>query len=77
MKKEIKNREDIGLLVHTFYAKIRADKEISHFFNDTITDSDAHLEKLTDFWETSLFGGRKYQGNPLLVHIEVDKKFNH
>jgi hemoglobin len=75
MKKEIKDRKDLSLLVRSFYSKIRADKEIGPFFNETITDWEEHLEKLTDFWETSLFGGRKYQGNPLTAHVEVDKHF--
>jgi len=29
---------------------------------------------LTDFWETNLFFKRKYFGNPMHAHIEVDKK---
>jgi hemoglobin len=77
MKKTIENREDISLLVHSFYAKIRADKEIGFFFNDTIQNWDEHLEKLTDFWETNLFAVRKYDGNPIAVHNEVDKRFGH
>lgn len=76
MKKEIQNREDITLLVHTFYDKIRANQEIGSFFNETIQDWEEHLEKLTDFWETSLFPVRKYSGNPIEAHIKVDEKFN-
>lgn len=65
MKKEIENRADVSLLVHSFYKKIRADKEIGHFFNETIHNWEEHLEKLTDFWENNLFAVRKYYGNPL------------
>lgn len=75
MKKEIENREDIVLLVHTFYDKIRADKEIGFYFNEMITDWDAHLEKLTDFWESNIFATRKYNGNPLEAHNKVDEHF--
>lgn len=77
IKKQIENREDISLLVRTFYAKIRADAEIGHFFNEKITDWEEHLEKLTDFWETNLFAVKKYKGNPLEAHNEVDDYFNH
>lgn len=77
IKKQIENREDISLLVRTFYAKIRADAEIGHFFNGKITDWEEHLEKLTDFWETNLFAVKKYKGNPLEAHNEVDDYFNH
>lgn len=76
MKKEIENREDITLLVHTFYDAIRKDKEIGFYFNETIQDWSAHLEKLTDFWEMNLFGGRHFEGNPIAAHNRVDQKFN-
>ncbi|MEW5674757.1 group III truncated hemoglobin [Flavobacterium enshiense] len=77
MKRDIENRNDLSLLVHTFYDKIRANEEIGHFFNETITDWYAHLEKLTDFWENNLFAVRKYFGDPLTAHVEVDEKFQH
>ncbi len=76
MKKQIENRADIEFLVHQFYDKIRADQEIGFYFNNMITDWDAHLEKLTDFWETNLFAVRKYKGNPHEVHNEVDAHFD-
>jgi hemoglobin len=76
VKKQIENRADIEFLVHQFYDKIRADQEIGFYFNKMITDWDAHLEKLTDFWETNLFAVRKYKGNPHAVHNEVDAHFN-
>lgn len=76
MKKEIENRADISLLVHQFYAKIRADQEIGFYFNMIIQDWEAHLEKLTDFWETNLFAVKKYKGNPHAVHNEVDTSFD-
>lgn len=76
-KKDIENREDLSLLVRTFYAKIRANEEIGSYFNGTITDWEAHLEKLTDFWENNLFAVRKYFGDPLKAHVEVDEKFQH
>jgi hemoglobin len=75
MKKQIENRADIEVLVHAFYAKIRADKEIGFYFNTMIKDWDTHLEKLTDFWETNLFAVKKYKGNPQEVHNEVDAHF--
>ncbi len=55
MKQDIKNREDVFLLVSTFYKKVRANENIGFFFNETIEDWPAHLDKLTDFWETNLF----------------------
>ncbi|OIP49907.1 MAG: globin [Flavobacteriaceae bacterium CG_4_8_14_3_um_filter_34_10] len=74
---DLKNREDVFLLVSSFYAKVRKSEGIGHFFNDTITDWDAHLEKLTDFWESNLFFKAKFKGNPVVTHNRVDKNFHH
>ena len=76
MRKQIENRADVSFLVHQFYAKIRAYEEIGFYFNTMIKDWDAHLEKLTDFWETNLFAVKKYKGNPHEVHNEVDTRFD-
>lgn len=76
MRKEIENREDIALLVRSFYTKIRADKEIGFYFNEMISDWEEHLEKLTDFWESNLFPIRKYKGNPIEAHNKVDEHFH-
>lgn len=76
MKQDIQNRDDVFILVSTFYAKVRTNKGIGTFFNEIIQDWPAHLEKLTDFWETNLFFVKKFKGNPMKAHIEVDQKFN-
>lgn len=79
-KKDIGTREDIFLLVSSFYKKVRKDPVLGPFFNDAIKDWDEHLHKLTTFWESSLFMTRKlehkYKGNPLEVHAKVDKDNN-
>lgn len=79
-KKDITTREDVHLLVSSFYAKVRKDPFLGPFFNRVIKDWGEHIEKLTTFWETSLFTTRrlenKYYGNPLAVHIEVDQENN-
>ena len=55
VKKKIESREDVSLLVNTFYSKIRKDTLLGPIFNRIITDWETHLELLTDFWETNLF----------------------
>lgn len=72
-KKDIQTRDDIFLLVLSFYKKVRNDKILGPFFNETIQDWDAHLNQLTTFWESSLFLKTRYSGNPLEAHIKVDK----
>ena len=76
MKRDIKTREDVYLLVSSFYEKVRKDAVLGPFFNDVITDCDAHLKRLTTFWESSLFLKTKYLGNPLEAHVKVDKANN-
>ncbi|MCF7561835.1 group III truncated hemoglobin [Sabulilitoribacter multivorans] len=76
-KKDIKSKEDVFLLVSTFYKKVRKDDVLGPFFNDVIKDWDEHLERLTIFWESSLFLKTRYTGNPLDVHVKVDKENNH
>lgn len=74
MKNDIKTREDVFRLVSGFYKKVRQNPEIGHFFNNSITDWDEHLEKLTDFWESNLFFKAKYTGNPQTAHVKVDRE---
>ena len=69
-KKDITSREEVHLLVTTFYSRIRKDELLAPFFKD-ITDWDAHMETLTTFWESSLFLKTKYLGDPLTAHVKV------
>ena len=73
MKSDIKSREDVKLLVTSFYKKVREDDVLAPFFVG-IEDWEAHFEKLTTFWESSLFLQTKYYGDPLSVHVEVDQE---
>lgn len=81
MKNDLKTRDDVYLLVSSFYVKVRADQVLGPFFNEVIKDWDAHLDRLTTFWESSLFMTRRleqrYKGDPLEVHVKVDKENNH
>ena len=80
IKKDIKTREDVFLLVSSFYEKVKKDDVLGPFFNDVIKDWDAHLDRLTTFWESSLFMTRKlekrYKGDPLEAHVKVDSDNN-
>ena len=77
--RDIENRDDIFLLVNTFYAKIKIDTFIGPIFLEIIPENqwESHLEKLTDFWETNLFFVRKFKGNPMKAHKDLDSNFNH
>ena len=73
---DIQNREDVALLVHTFYSKVRANDKLGPILNKAITDWEHHLEHLTDFWESQLFRKNTYEGNPLKKHVAIDKANN-
>ncbi|WP_338359299.1 group III truncated hemoglobin [Yeosuana marina] len=75
-KKDIRNREDIFLLVSSFYEKVRSNTVLGPFFNKIIKDWDDHIERLTNFWQSTLFLKTKYSGNPLEAHVQVDKECN-
>lgn len=79
MLKPIENRADIALLVHTFYQNIRKDDLLGPIFNTMIPSEEwpVHLDKLTDFWETNLFGIPKFKGNPTQKHLITDRSFNY
>lgn len=73
---DIQNREDVALLVNTFYTKIRTNDELGPIFNTAIKDWDSHLIHLTNFWESQLFRKNVFSGNPLKKHVEVDENNN-
>lgn len=77
--KTIQNRTDVHQLVNAFYAKIRKDDLLGPIFNKHIANDQwpEHLDKLTDFWETNLFGIPKFKGNPTAKHRIVDADLNH
>lgn len=77
--RQIDNRSDINILVNSFYSKVRVDELLGPIFNAHISDDKwpEHLDKLTDFWETNLFGVAKFKGNPTQKHMNVDKNLNY
>ncbi|MDA0193588.1 MAG: group III truncated hemoglobin [Bacteroidetes bacterium] len=72
---DLRSREDIELLVNEFYSKVIDDPEIGYVFTERIQlDFEKHIPVMCDFWETTLLGQMKYKGNPMLIHIELNKK---
>nr|WP_315420344.1 group III truncated hemoglobin [uncultured Pedobacter sp.] len=75
MKKDIHNREDIILLVDTFYGIVQENNKIGPIFTEIAkVDWSHHLPKMYDFWESILFGKAIYKGNPMLVHFALNDK---
>ena len=77
--KKIRDRTDVFLLVSSFYAQVRRDDLLAPIFNTHIAEDEwpHHLNKLTDFWVTNLFGVVCFKGNPMRVHQQVDQNLNY
>ena len=76
MKKDIKNRDDIYLLVKIFYEKLMNDDLMVHFFEDFENPEvlEKHLQILVDFWDTILFYSGAYKKNAMQPHIKLQVK---
>ncbi|HEU5146195.1 MAG TPA: group III truncated hemoglobin [Chryseosolibacter sp.] len=51
MRAEIKDADDIKLLVDRFYARVEQDELLAPIFHGKITDMQAHLETMYKFWQ--------------------------
>ena len=77
-KNEIKNIDDIKLMVDTFYGKIREDEKLKDIFNNKIEDRwTVHLEKMYRFWQTVLLDEHTYYGSPFLPHAQLPLDATH
>lgn len=72
MKHDILNREDIIILVNSFYNHVKRDKQIGPFFSEVIkVNWNSHLPKMYDFWESVIFKTGTYRGNTFRVHENI------
>lgn len=74
MKKDILDRNDVELLVNSFYDKVKENKVIGPIFNDVAKINwDEHLPKMYSFWASILLGEHSFNGNPMKVHINLGR----
>jgi hemoglobin len=77
-RNDISNEDDVALLVHTFYAKVRADDLLGPIFEPIIKDNWApHLHRMVDFWSTILLYTRKYKDDPMPKHLQLPVEQRH
>ncbi|MNK19513.1 Group 3 truncated hemoglobin ctb [compost metagenome] len=77
-QKPIENREDIQLLVDSFYSKVREDSLIGPIFNDVAkVDWEEHLPKLYNFWADLLLDEDTYRGRPFPPHMRLNLQPQH
>jgi hemoglobin len=74
MKKDIESREDVELLVNTFYDGIKVHNLLSPIFNVSANVNwETHLPKMYSFWSSLLLGEHSFTGNPMATHIALSK----
>lgn len=69
MKPDIRSKDDIALLISTFYSKVKADEVLSHHFAGV--DWDHHTPIIINFWAMVLLGDQTYAGNPMVKHLQM------
>lgn len=70
-RSELSTRDDVELLVRSFYRYAAMDEILGPVFSATHVNWAVHIDTLTDFWSWQLLGERGYTGNPLRAHEPV------
>jgi hemoglobin len=69
---DIDDRDDCEQLVRAFYRRAMADPVIGWIFVDIAhLDLEAHVPRLTSFWETILLGAGSYSGGAFRPHADL------
>lgn len=78
MKQTLDTRDDIILLVDTFYSAVQQDELLAPIFNSVIKDQwPLHLKKMYSFWETVLLNDHTYLGSPFPPHARLPVTAEH
>ena len=64
--KDLENRQDIEIVVNSFYDKVKHDDMISFMFDHV--NWEKHLPLMYNFWDNVLFYTGNYTGNPMAKH---------
>jgi hemoglobin len=71
---DITDRDDIALLVRSFYRDAAMDDLLGPVFHAAQVRWDAHVATLIDFWAWQLLGQPGYDGHPLRAHEPVHER---
>ena len=73
--RDIETRADCERLVRAFYGRALVDPIIGFIFVDVARlDLEAHVPRITSFWETILLGAQTYGGGAFRPHAELHAK---
>ena len=72
---DIQSRNDIEMLINSFYNKVKSDDTIGFIFNDIArVNWEKHLPVMYNFWETLLLDATSYRNNAMEVHYSLNRK---
>lgn len=72
---DIETRADCEALVRAFYGRALTDPILGFLFNDVAhLDLEAHVPKVTSFWETILLGAQSYRGGAFAPHAALNAR---
>ena len=63
--------DEIRVLVHDFYGRVRADAVLGPIFDAHVADWDLHLARLCDFWSSILLKSGRFNGSPMARHVAL------
>jgi hemoglobin len=73
--RDIQDRADCERLVRAFYTQALADPVIGFIFVDVARlDLEAHVPRITSFWETVLLGAQSYAGGAFRPHAVLNAR---
>ena len=73
--RDIESRADCERLVRAFYGRALEDPIIGFLFTDVAKlDLEAHVPRITSFWETILLGAQTYGGGAFRPHAALHTK---
>ena len=75
IRHDIETRADCERLVRSFYGRALTDPIIGWLFTDVAKlDLEAHVPRITNFWETILLDAHSYGGGAFRPHLELNLK---
>jgi len=74
MKKDIEDKNDIVLLVNSFYNAVQENEILGFIFNDVAKINwDEHLPRMYAFWTSMFLNEHHFSGNPMEKHITLSR----
>lgn len=72
---DLKNINDIELIVRSFYEKAFEDDLIGFMFTDVAElDLESHVPSISKFWENAIFHTGGYKKNVTQIHLNLNEK---